>query len=147
MPNWKSSALVLALLLWAGVLFGVAFLATPAKFSAPSLSLPVALEVGRATFAILSRAEIAFAALSLGLVLAGAAGRTSVVTLCVIAWLGLLLNVLWLLPLLDERAQVVIDGGTPPPSHLHGLYIVIDAAKFLVLLAAAVLLLVQQRSR
>ena len=33
-------------LLWAGLAIGVAFLATPAKFLAPSLSLTVALELG-----------------------------------------------------------------------------------------------------
>lgn len=33
-------------LFWAGMLAGVSFLATPVKFEAASLSLPVALEVG-----------------------------------------------------------------------------------------------------
>jgi hypothetical protein len=35
------------LLLWAGVLLGVSVLAAPAKFAAPRLTLPVALDVGR----------------------------------------------------------------------------------------------------
>ncbi len=43
------------LLIWAGVALGVAFVATPAKFLAPSLSLPVALDVGRHTFAVYDR--------------------------------------------------------------------------------------------
>ena len=146
MSNWKSNALVLVLLLWAGVLFGVAFLATPAKFSAPSLTLPVALEVGRATFEVLNRAEVAFALLSAGLVFTGGARRPLLVTLCVVAWVGLLLETLWLLPVLDQRAQVVIDGGTPAGSSLHDLYIAIDAVKFLALLGAGVLLLGSRRS-
>ncbi len=146
MSNWKSNALALVLLLWAGVLFGVAFLATPAKFSAPSLTLPVALEVGRATFEALNRAEVAFALLSAGLVLAGGASRPLLVTLCAVAWVGLLLEILWLLPLLDQRAQLVIDGGTPVDSPLHDLYIAIDAVKFLALLGASVLLLGSRRS-
>ena len=79
--------------------------------------------------------------------LAGGTRRWLVAVVCVAAWVGLLLETLWLLPALDERAELVIDGGTPPPSHLHDLYIGIDAAKCLALLAAFALLLGTQRSR
>ena len=48
--GWTISALIVATL-WLGLLLGVAFLATPAKFLAPGL-LPVALDVGR-TFAVI----------------------------------------------------------------------------------------------
>jgi hypothetical protein len=50
-------------LLWAGMLIGVSFLATPAKFLAPSLILPVALDVGRQTFGLFSLVEIVFASI------------------------------------------------------------------------------------
>ena len=43
--------------LWIGLLVGVCFIATPAKFQAQSLSLPVALDVGRSTFAIWNNVE------------------------------------------------------------------------------------------
>lgn len=39
-------------LVWAGMIVGVSGLATPAKFVAPSLNLPIALEVGRVTFQV-----------------------------------------------------------------------------------------------
>jgi hypothetical protein len=45
------------LLLWAGVVIGVSFLAAPAKFAAPSLSLPVAMDVGRQEFGTLNLVE------------------------------------------------------------------------------------------
>ena len=48
-------------LFWAGFLAGVSFLATPIKFTAPRLALPVALDVGRVTFAALNKVEIAAA--------------------------------------------------------------------------------------
>jgi len=35
---------------WMGIVIGVSFLATPVKFTADSLTRPVALDVGRATF-------------------------------------------------------------------------------------------------
>jgi hypothetical protein len=52
-------------LVWAGMLIGISFLATPAKFLAPSLALPVALDVGRLTFGLFSLVEIVFAFLLL----------------------------------------------------------------------------------
>ena len=43
--------------LWIGLLVGVCFIATPAKFQAQSLSLPAALDVGRSTFEIWNNIE------------------------------------------------------------------------------------------
>ena len=141
MQNWKASALIVVLLLWAGILFGVSFLATTAKFSAPSLTLPVAVDVGRSTFAVLNQVELGCAVLSLGLLLAGASRAFVVRSALGLAALGLLLETLWLLPALDERARMVIDGGTPPASSLHDVYIAIDAAKLVALLLGTVVLL------
>src|SRR5665648_1182454 len=54
---------------WIGMLVGVSFLATPAKFLAPSLTLPVALDVGRHTFSVFNRVEWAFSVVLLLFVL------------------------------------------------------------------------------
>ncbi len=147
MRDWKGSALVVVLLLWAGILFGVSFLATPAKFSAPNLMLPVALDVGRSTFAVLNRVEMGCAVLSLGLLSAGVSRAFVVWLASGLAVLGLLVETLWLLPLLDERARVVIDGGTPPASSLHDVYVGIEAAKIVALLAGTVFLLRPEEQR
>jgi len=144
MFDWKHSALVVVVLLWAGILFGVSFLATPAKFGAPNLTLSVAVEVGRSTFSALNRVELGGAVLVIGLLLAGASRQAGVWFASGLALLGLLLQTLWLLPVLDERAQVVINGGTPPASVLHEVYITVDAARFLALVAVAFFLLSEQ---
>jgi hypothetical protein len=141
MQDWRSSALVVVLLLWAGILFGVSFLATPVKFSAPSLTLPVAIEVGRSTFALLNRVELGCAAISVGLLIVGASRTLSVCLSAGVAVLGVLLETFWLLPVLDQRAQAVIDGAMPTASSLHDVYIGIDLAKLAGLLVAAVVLL------
>ncbi|MGH6868523.1 MAG: hypothetical protein ACREDA_06585 [Methylocella sp.] len=41
---------ILLPVLWIGVLIGISFIATPIKFKARSLTLPVALDVGQTTF-------------------------------------------------------------------------------------------------
>ncbi len=141
MTDWKRSSLIVVVLLWAGILFGVSFLATPAKFEAPSLSLAVAMDVGRATFAALNRAELGCAVLTAGLLIGGAARGLWIWVASGLAVLGVLLETVWLLPVLDERAQVVIDGGMPQSSSLHDIYIAVDVLKLLALILTAFLLL------
>jgi hypothetical protein len=128
------------LLLWAGMLVGVSFLAAPAKFMAPSLSLPVAMEIGRQEFHVLNVAETVCALAVLGLAAIGRPGR--------LIWLGIAVAAvlvpmqgLWLLPVLDARAELIIQGGTPPAAPWHSLYIVAEVLKLVVLLATGWLVL------
>jgi hypothetical protein len=44
-------------ILYAGILLGISFLATPIKFLVPLLTLPVALDIGRITFHALIKLE------------------------------------------------------------------------------------------
>jgi hypothetical protein len=116
--------------LWAGLLTGVSFIATPAKFMAPSLSLPVALDVGRQTFLVFNRFEIGIAVVLLALLTWHyrtwfGIGLGGVMLACV------LVETIWLLPLLDARVTIIIAGGVPPPSSLHRLYIGIESIKLL----------------
>lgn len=133
------------IMLWAGVLIGVSFLAAPAKFNAPTLTLPVALDVGRQEFGTLNLAEILLAVLTLALAAYVRAPRT--------IWFGLtlaagviLLQALWLLPVLDARAEMIIQGETPPSAPWHALYIAIEVLKLLALLAVGWLALWRARS-
>jgi hypothetical protein len=121
-------------LVWAGLVLGVSFLATPAKFLAPSLSLASALDVGRQTSFVLNRFELA-----LGLALAGfgwwsGEPRSRWRVAMILPGALVVLQAVWLLPLLDVRVQQIIDGGAPSPSHLHYIYISLDIAKLAVLL-------------
>ena len=125
-----AGALLLAML-WAGIVIGVSFIATVAKFDAPSLTLPVALDVGRHTFAPLARIEWG---LWLALLLTGLAARSHA-RMAAIAGLGAILTVqaLWLLPTLDARVELVLAGATPPPSSLHLLFVGCEMVKIAIL--------------
>ncbi len=118
-------------LIWAGMVLGVSFLATPAKFLAPSLPRPVALDVGRHTFRMFGRVEAALAAL-LGLRAAGSKRRR---LFALAPGLVVLAQTLWLRPLLDARTQQVIAGRELPPSDLHLGYVAGESAKLAALLA------------
>ena len=133
------------LLLWAGLSIGVAFLATPVKFMAPSLSLPVALDVGRHTFRIYN--DVALGLLVL-LVLAAAwskAWRSTYLALAVPAAV-VLAQALWLIPALDDRVSAILAGGRPAASNLHAVYIGVELLKVAWLLVFGLVDL-RQRSR
>jgi hypothetical protein len=122
------------MLIWAGLALGVAFLATPAKFLAPSLTLPVALDVGRHTFRLYNRVELIFVAA----LLVGGAWSVARRRWC-LALAGPLVIVaseaLWLIPALDARVGAILAGQTHlPRSNLHTLYIGVEAVKALWLL-------------
>ena len=122
------------ILLWAGLSVGVAFLATPAKFLAPSLTLPVALDVGRHTFSVYNQAELAMLFV---LVLLGVRSRLWRRRYLALSAPGVIVvaQATWLTPALDARVAAILSGQTPPASSLHALYIGAELAKVLWLLA------------
>lgn len=122
--------------LWAGLLLGVSFLATPVKFLAPSLSLAVALDVGRHTFAVFNKVEWLLSVIAL-LLLFGVRSRFSalmIIVICVVV----AAETLWLLPELDRRVGLIIAGQQPPASTRHSLYIVLEIAKLIALIMVSV---------
>ena len=123
------------ILIWAGLSIGVAFLATPAKFLAPSLTLPVALDVGRQTFQVYSQTELV---LLFALVVLGGWSKSKGRWYLILAIPGLVVvaQALWLLPALDHRVSAIETGATHlPPSNLHRVYVAAEAAKVVSLLA------------
>lgn len=121
---------------WLGVLLGVSFLATPVKFEAPSLSLPAALEVGRATFALLSKVEWGLCATLL--LCALAAGRLGWVGTVLVLGALLVVQAIWLLPILDDRVSLIIAARPVADSSHHLIYIGMEAVKAVMLLGLSV---------
>jgi hypothetical protein len=122
--------------LWLGLLIGVSFLATPVKFRAASLSLAVALDVGRATFRIFSRVEWALALMLLLAVLV-AGGIAWKLAIAVLLGAILVAQGAWLLPGLDARVAAVMAGSRPPPSVEHEIYAILEGVKVVLLLVLA----------
>ena len=132
--NRLTGAVLLALLalMWLGMVLGVSFLATTAKFAAPTLSLNAALDVGRHTFRLFIHVELVFVA-ALALVALGFArdGLTWVMVALVAAIVGF--EFVWLLPTLDQRVGTIVAGGTPAASNVHEIYIALEGIKAAIL--------------
>ncbi|MFD2721090.1 hypothetical protein ACFST9_20395 [Hymenobacter monticola] len=130
-----SLLLVLSLFVWAGLVAGISFLEAPLKFTAPHITVPLGLGIGRIVFAALNKLELALCAaalLSATVRWAPANIWTALALLSVV----LLLQTLWLLPALDLRATALLAGHPPLPSNLHKTYIGLEVVKLITLLLA-----------
>jgi hypothetical protein len=128
-----SLVLVLSLFLWAGMVAAISFMEAPLKFTAPHITIPLGVGIGRVVFHALNRVEMVLLLASLL--------SARILRAPAVVWLGLgllgfvlLLQTLWLLPALDVRAGMLLAGHEAPPSRLHLLYIVADGLKLLALL-------------
>ena len=128
--------------IWSGMVLGISFLEAPVKFMAPSLTLPVALDVGRHVFGALNLVELGWMALSMALMVAAWSqlSRSGVIMLPVI-WTVVAAQSLWLLPALNARASQIIAGEMPPDSYHHTIYCGLEVLKVVLLLTVGALLL------
>ena len=125
-PGWVA-------FVWFGMTAGISLLEAPVKFTAPSLTRAVALDVGRVVFSALNKAELIALILLLILVrISGKArdwwGSCSLLAVIVLAQSA------WLLPALNARAQMIMAGTEPAASHVHGTYAVLELLKLATLL-------------
>jgi hypothetical protein len=120
-------------LIWFGMTAGVSLLATPVRFTATTLTRPVALDVGRVVFAALNKAE--FVALIILLVVVRMTGKAKELwAFCGILTLILMAQSIWLLPELAARTDLIIAGIEPAPSIAHAAYSTLELSKLLLLL-------------
>ncbi len=131
---------------WFGMTAGISLLATPVRFTATTITRPIALDVGRVVFLALNKAELM--ALVLLLIVVRVSGRSrSMWVVCGTLALILVAQSAWLLPELAARTQMIIDGQQLPHSWAHAIYSTLELAKLAILLATGfVALSGQQKS-
>lgn len=109
-------------------------IAAPAKFQAQSLSLPLALDVGRAQFLLIGIVEgVLCAAFLLALIFARGVNWNLAALPCLLV----LLQRFIIMPPLDARTVQIIAGTSVGESHLHIVFIVVEIIKLIILLAIA----------
>lgn len=118
---------------WVGMTVGVTLIATPVRFTAGSITRPVALDVGRVVFSALNKAELL--ALVLLLVVVRVSGRSaSLWASSAVLALIVLAQGTWLIPELAARTDIILAGGEPPPSSAHAIYSTLELIKIGLLL-------------
>jgi hypothetical protein len=133
--------LTMVCLLWAGMVLGISFLEAPVKFTAPSLTLAVGLDVGRHVFAAFHKVELLWAFFCVLLLWSGVRIPRAARWFLVAALGVLLVQSLWLLPVLDARVTLILQGQTPPPAPYHWLYVASEVVKLIGLLGCGALCL------
>ncbi len=119
--------------LWAGMTIGVSMIATPVRFTASTITRPIALDVGRVVFAALSKAELV--ALVILLIVVRASGAAlRLWSVCAALALIVIAQSAWLGPELADRTQMIISGVEPPQSYTHALYSTLELLKIVLLL-------------
>lgn len=116
---------------WIGLLAGIAIEAL-VKFDAPGLTRAVAFSVGKVVFAAIAGVErIVFAVAAILAFIA----RPPKLARIMLVGIGVVLLVeqAFLLPVLVARADMYIQGQTPPPSSTHVLYMTGEAVKLILL--------------
>lgn len=128
---------ILIATVWAGTIVGVSFIATPAKFRAASLTIPIALDVGRTTFRVSLAVELLF---GIGLIMAASMAfglsRETVAATVIFALCAAQRAIL--LPMLSARTTLVIGGEPRRRSWHHAAWIALDALRLLLLLALSI---------
>lgn len=111
-------------------------MATPVKFQAPSLTMQAGLEVGRYTFRLLARVELAFVIATIILACVVRPPWFTVFALALVI-VEVLVQRFWLLPALDNRVSQILAGAVPFFSADHAVYAVMEVIKVALLVAAA----------
>lgn len=119
-------------LFWAGAAISGNMIAAPAKFSVDALTLDVALQVGRAQFTAIGYLEYCLAGVIACMAVLSKRFHTRLSGLAVVAF-GV--QHLILMPRLNDRSDLIINGMTAPDGHTHLIFIGVEALKIAILLA------------
>jgi len=126
----KQYVMLLSVLVWSGCIIAINFMESWLKFRAPGVTLPIGLSIGKLVFNALNKMEWFFAAIVLVSYFFNKQqmDTPSLVLFGLAVWL-LILQTFWLLPALDARANMVINGKTLAASSLHWYFIGAEVIK------------------
>ena len=119
--------------IWFGSVGAISFVEAPLKFRAPNVTLALGLGIGKIVFQMLNRIEIVFAVLLLVSLFFARPATNFALYIFGAIFILLLLQTVWLLPLLNARAEQVINGTTAPFSYNHLIFIGFEVLKFILL--------------
>ena len=134
--------IIICIFLWSGFICAISFMESWLKFRAPGLTMPVGLNIGKLVFSALNKVEWTFAILITIFIFFNRSKLdfTDGIWFVVII-LILIVQTIWLLPGLNNRAKAIIGGATLPPSKLHWYFVIAEFTKLIILIVFGVSLL------
>lgn len=133
-----AGARVLLPAVWLGLIIGISLIEAPLKFTAPGITIPLGLGIGRLVFAAMNWVELVIAVILLWALLKSGVDRAYRGLTCVLIAI-LIIKVTVIRPLLNQRTDAVLAGVDDGGSALHLFYIAADGLLILGLITALVL--------
>ena len=118
---------------WLGFFMAISFMEAPLKFTAPGLSMAEGLQIGRIIFKSLNICEWIFLFIIFITCMVKKTSRRGFYLIIVIG-LIMAMETSWLLPILDQHAELIIRGGQVTDHHTHWFYVIMEVIKTPVLL-------------
>lgn len=135
MRQVKYPLALISVFIWVGFVCAISFMEAWLKFKAPGINIPLGLGIGRLVFSALNKVEWVLAiAISINYVLESKKEFNWSYVFYIIPFLILLFQTVYLLPALDARAEMYIQGLPVEPSSLHFIYIGIEVIKVVSLI-------------
>lgn len=136
--NKNIIAIIIALtFIWAGMICGISFLEAPLKFQAPGITLELGLGIGKLVFGALTKIEMGIALLiAAGLIIIKPLRKYWIYYS--IPFVILIIDNIVLMPILDARIDMIVNGISVPESNVHWWYVALEFIKLLVLIVAGV---------
>lgn len=129
----RHPVVVISVFLWIGFVCAISFMEAWIKFQAPGISVTLGLGIGRLVFGALNKVEWVLMLATLLHFVKPFHLFSSRNVLILVPVVILLLQTFWMLPYLDARADILLNGGEVPPSKIHFYYIACEVCKVLSL--------------
>ncbi|SHJ42231.1 hypothetical protein [Aquimarina spongiae] len=117
--------------IWIGFVCAISFMEAWLKFQADGVTTPIGLSIGKLVFTALNKVEIGLAVVLVFTIFRLKSGlRIPFVSpYIILPFTILLLQTLWLLPVLDQRAEQIISGVGVSDSSIHLWYVLLEIGK------------------
>lgn len=124
---------------WLGLVTAVSFIETPLKFQVPGITLEFALKLGQLMFGVSTNIQLVLAGAMILIVILDPKTSWCVWLNIAVLILILLLQKIWMLPVLDARADLLIKGAPLPSTDLHNVFIYSEVLKWVLLITLIIL--------
>lgn len=132
---FKHPILLVSIVLWLGFVLAISFMEAWLKFRAPGVTLPIGLSIGRLIFNVLNKIEWLFMGVAIiHILLTRMEFNLFQLSISLGLLIILILQTFWLLPLLDARAELYIQGMQVESSYLHLYYVIGEVLKVTALI-------------
>jgi hypothetical protein len=131
----SSNVIISIIFLWIGFVCAISFMEAWLKFQAPGVDLKIGLSIGKVVFKALNKVEWGLCfTLCISLFLMKLNIADYKYYLLLIPIIILCVQTIWLLPLLESRANAIIQNQTITQANYHIYFIVAEVIKVLSLL-------------